>query len=144
MQGDAQKEAPSPRRSSDEEGAPLDETTVVPLAEEHLTVRTVSRPAGRVVIQKQVREWTETVDERLTHEAVDVRRVPVGRVVEAPPPIRDEGETTIIPVLEERLVVRTELVLKEELHVTRRRTTESHTRDVTLRREEADVRREAP
>jgi stress response protein YsnF len=47
----------------------------------------------------------ELVTQELTAERVAVSRVPVNRYVEVAPQIRTEGELTIIPVLEEVLVV---------------------------------------
>ena len=44
-------------------------------------------------------------------------RVPVGRVVEQAPLARSEGDTMIVPVLEEHLVVVKQLFLKEKLHI---------------------------
>jgi stress response protein YsnF len=50
----------------------------------------------------------------------------------------------IVPVLEEILVVRRQLVLKEELHIRRRVETEAVQVPVTLRKQRAIVEREAP
>jgi stress response protein YsnF len=44
----------------------------------------------------------------------------MGRIVETAPEIRTEGDVTILPVVEEVLVVEKRLVLKEELHIRRR------------------------
>jgi uncharacterized protein (TIGR02271 family) len=55
--------------------------------------------------------------------------------------IREEGDTTIIPLLEEIIMVEKRLVLREELHVRKRRIEEPHTEQITLRREEANVER---
>ena len=48
---------------------------------------------------------------------------------------------TIVPVLEEVLVVETQLVLKEELHIRRQRTTEAVEVPVQLRKQRAMVER---
>ena len=45
--------------------------------------------------------------------------MPINKVVLQQPEIRFEGDTIIYPVVEERLVVTTELVLLEEVRVTR-------------------------
>jgi stress response protein YsnF len=50
---------------------------------------------------------------------------------------------TIVPVLEEVLVVEKRLVLKEELHIRRRVDTESVEVPVTLRKQRAIIEREA-
>lgn len=114
----------------------------LPLAHEELDVRREVRPTGRVRVARTVHEHTETVDEPVVQEAVEVRRVPIGRVVEAPVPVREEGDTVIIPVLEERLVVTRQLVLKEEVHVVRRRSEHRTPREVTLRSTRVEVERE--
>lgn len=48
-----------------------------------------------------------------------VERVPKREVVKEAPAPRQEGSTTIYPLVEERLVVVKELVLREEICVTR-------------------------
>lgn len=68
-------------------------------------------------------------------------RVPVDQVVTEAPPIRTVGTVTIIPVLEEVLVIEKRLILKEELHVTRRVTTKEVSVPVTLRKQRATVTR---
>jgi stress response protein YsnF len=47
-------------------------------------------------------------------------RAAMGRMVETAPEIRTESDVTILPVVEEVLVVEKRLVLKEELHIRRR------------------------
>ena len=68
--------------------------------------------------------------------------VPVNRVVDGPVVPRQEGDTLILSVLEEVLVVERRLVLKEEVRVVRTRVTEPATQRVTLRREEIVVERD--
>ena len=74
-------------------------------------------------------------------EEVEVERVPIRRVVDGPVPIRDEDGTTIIPILEEVLVVEKRLMLKEELHIRKHRVETHQPQRVTLRREEARIER---
>ncbi len=49
----------------------------------------------------------------------------IGRLVDAVPPVREEGDATLIPVVEE-VVVEGRLALKEEIHLRRVRTTQRH------------------
>jgi len=97
---------------------------------EHVTVRTVAED-HEVVVRDQVRR-----------EAVEVTRIPVNREVAEAPPIRTEGDVTIVPVVEERLVVEKRLFLVEELHLTRTATTQQIEMPTTLRRMRAEVERE--
>ncbi|MEO5727367.1 MAG: DUF2382 domain-containing protein, partial [Byssovorax sp.] len=54
---------------------------------------------------------------------------------------RIEGDTTVIPLFEEQLVLQKRLLLREEVRVTRRRTERRDAQVVTVRREEVIVER---
>jgi uncharacterized protein (TIGR02271 family) len=88
-----------------------------------------------------VHEQEELVDEPLHDEEVQVERVQVNRVVDAAPAPRQDGDTMIIPVLKEVLVVEKRLLLKEEIHVTRRHVERREPQRFLLRREEVTVER---
>ena len=114
---------------------------VLPVIEETLGVEIRPVETGRVRIRKVVTEREELVDLPLRREEVIIRRVPINRVVEGPLPVRYEGDTMIISLLEEVLVVDTRLLLTEEVHITTRRT-ETHTPErVTLRHEDVTIER---
>ena len=125
------------------EGARVSEETIA-LAEEVLKVGKREVVTGRV----RVRTETETVETAaradLEGESVEVTRVPRDEFVEAAPPVRTEGDVTILPVVEEVLVVETRLLLKEEIHVRRTATRETVEIPVTLRRQRAVVERIDP
>ncbi len=122
----------------------LNERIVLPLSEEFLTVDKRVEETGVVRIHKQVSERSETVRFETAQEGVSVERVPVDRLVDGPVEIRQEGDTTVIPVLEEVVVVEKRLMLREEVRITRTRTTVPDERTVVLRKEEAVIEREAP
>jgi uncharacterized protein (TIGR02271 family) len=115
------------------------ETTVIPRVEERLRVGKRRVETGKVTVHKTVHEHQETVDQPLVAESVEVERVPINRYIEQPVGIRQEGDVTIVPVLEEVLVVDKKLLLKEEVRITRRRTERHDPRTVVLRREEIEV-----
>ena len=96
---------------------------------------------GRVRVRVVTREHEETVDVPLTRERVEVERVAIGRDIEAIPPRRQEGDTLVVPVVEEVIVVRRKLVLKEEVRLKLVRSTEQHRENVILRRQEAVIER---
>lgn len=120
---------------------PADQPYVVPVVEEVLDVTRRQVEVGRVRIQKHVHERTEVIDEPLLRDNVSVTRVPVNRVIEQPVGVRQEGETLIVPVLEEVLVVEKRLLLVEEVHITRHTTETRQPEEVTLRREEVTIER---
>jgi stress response protein YsnF len=84
---------------------------------------------------------TEAVDEELSRELVEIERVPIGRQVDAIPPVREEGITTVVPVMEEVVVMERRLILTEEIRVTRVRSTEHHRESVVLRKQDAVITR---
>lgn len=115
----------------------------IPLFSETLHVDTRPVVTGRVRVETKtelVEEWARA---ELESSAVEVTVVPVNRPVDAVPDVRTVGDVTIIPVVEEVLVVTKRLVLKEELHVTRRLSTETVEVPVGLRKQHAVVSREA-
>lgn len=130
----------SARPQDNDPGAVVEEQ-IIPVIEEAARVEKRVRETGRVRISKQVTEHFETVDEPLLREEVEIERVPIGRIVEEPTGIRHEGDLTIIPVFEERLVVQKQLILKEELHVRQHTSTRHEPREISLRRETVHVER---
>jgi uncharacterized protein (TIGR02271 family) len=123
---------------------PSQPETSIPLVEEEAHVGKRTRTTGRVRIRTEVDEVEQLVAAELMQERVEVERVPVDRIVDAAPPVRTEGDVTIVPVLEEVLIVEKRLVLKEELHVRRQQTTENVEVPVTVRRQRAVVERCTP
>ena len=118
-----------------------DATEIIPVVEEQLTVGKRTVATGRIRLQKSVQEYQETLDERLAVQTFDVERIVLNRVVEVVPEERQEGDTTIYPLIEERLVLTKEFILKEEIRVTRRNSEKRDTQVVTLQREHMSVER---
>ena len=116
----------------------------IPLHVEEISVsrRETKKANVQVALVTGTRE--QLIDEELTHVRVEIERVPIDRAVEVVPPIRQEGDITIIPVVEEVIVVERRLVLKEEVRVRRVSTKEQHQETVVLRQQEAVVTREEP
>jgi uncharacterized protein (TIGR02271 family) len=123
------------RAGADPQEPPL----VLPVMEETLAVDTRRVETGRIRIHKTVHEREELVDPPLLREEVVIERVPVNRVVEGPIPVRYEGDTMIVSLLEEVLVVETRLLVTEELRITTRRTETHRPVPVTLRREDVTI-----
>ncbi len=114
---------------------------VIPIVEEQLRVARRTVETGKVTLRKTVQEFETHLNELLAVRAFDVERVVVNRAVDSAPEIRQEGATTIYPIVEEQLILTKQLVLKEELRVTQRDSERHDTRPVTLRRELIDVER---
>jgi uncharacterized protein (TIGR02271 family) len=112
---------------------------VVPIVAEQLQVTTRQRETGVVEIRKTIHERTEVVDHPLYAEEVAVERIPVNRMVDGPVSVRQEGEITIVPVLEEVLVVEKRLMLREEVHIRTVRKEIHDPQEVVLREERVEV-----
>ena len=113
----------------------------IALAEERISVGKRTVETGSVQVSTRVEERCETVREMLRHEDVVVERIPIGRIVDAPPAPRQDGDTWIVPIFEETLVLEKRFLLKEEVHVIRTSRIEPFEQDVTLRAMHADVQR---
>ena len=123
-------------------GSKNGQVVVIPLHEEEVSVVKQQLLTGRVEVSTVTHQHEHLVDELLACESVEIERVPVGQTVTCVPEIREEGDTLIIPVVEEVLVVERRLLLKEEVRVRRVRTTRRHRERVQLRRQEALVKRQ--
>jgi stress response protein YsnF len=117
------------------------ELQVLPLLSEEILVSRRSVETGVVRVATVTRGREVLVDEPVIYERVEVERIPVGRFVDAFPDVREEGDTTIIPVIEEVIVVEKRLRLKEEVHLRRVRVTEQHQELVVVREQDAIITR---
>jgi len=115
---------------------------VIPVVEERLEVSRERVETGRVRISKSVEAREVVVDDPLKRESVRIEHVPINQVVTgAVPQVREEGDVTVIPILEERVVTRTELVLVEEVRIHRDHSEYNDPQRVTLRKEVVSVER---
>jgi uncharacterized protein (TIGR02271 family) len=117
------------------------ENISVPVIEEELEVGKRRVEGDRVSVRTILRERTEVVEQPLESMEVEVERIAIDREIDTAPDIRNDGDTTIIPVVEERLVVEKRLFLREEIHVHRRRVVTQFRQNVTLRSQEVVVER---
>ena len=125
-----------PPVSVDEREEPGDRITLI---EESAEIEKRSVVSRRVRVRTVTETFEQDARADLMHEDVEIERVKIDRVVERAPEIRVEGDTTIVPVMEEVMFVETRLVLKEELRIRRHMRTETITTPVKLRRQRAVV-----
>ncbi len=128
------------------EQAPLGEV-VIPLAEEVVNVSKREVETGRVQVALTTETQTVVAREVLRGRRVEVERVPVGRTLaegEAPPQSREEGDTLIVPLVEEVAVVVKRLVVREEVRLPFVGTETPFAEAVEVRRQRAAVERAPP
>ena len=115
----------------------------IPVTQEVLQVSKRLVETGRGVrVHKTVTETVVRIDEPLIQQGLEIEHVPVNAWVEGNAPVqRHEGNTLVVPVLEEVLVVEKRLRLKEEIRITAKAGTRIASERVTLRDEHVDVQR---
>ena len=128
--GDARCDAPRTR-----------EAETLPLVAETARVDKARIVTGQVDVHTITDTVAEHVKAMVDSQTVEVTRVPVDREVDAPPAIRTEGDVTVVPVLEEVLVIEKRLVLKEEIRIRRVTRSDEVETTVPLRRQRAVVTR---
>ena len=126
-----------------EVGAP-DRGERIPVIQEeaHVTKREIATEQVRV--RTSFEQETVTVRDSVARERIEIRRVQIEREVSEAPPIREEGDVTIVPVIEERLVIEKRLFLIEEIHLVRRHSREDVALPTELRRTVVDIERSTP
>ena len=90
----------------------------IPIVQEEAHVFKRAVTTDRVTVRTSADEHQVVIRDELWRGHVTVDRVAIEREVTEAPPVRTEGEVTIVPVVEERLVVEKRLFLVEELRLT--------------------------
>jgi stress response protein YsnF len=116
-----------------------DSRETLPIVEEELRVEKRQVATGKVRVTTKTEVSDEVARATLEGETVEVTRVPVNREVDVAPAVRTEGDVTVIPVVEEIVVVEKRLVLKEEIHLRRTVTREEVEVPVQLRKQRVVV-----
>ena len=118
-----------------------DSETIVPLYAEEASISKRQVETGRVRVSTITRQHEHLIEEVLAREEVQVERKAVNQPVDRIPAVREEGDTIIVPIVEEVLVVERKLMLKEEVHIKRVHGTEPFQQRVLLRKQEAVIER---
>ncbi len=115
---------------------------VMPVIHEELQVskRTVDTGKG-IRVHKTVSQREQLVDIPLMHDEVQVERVPIGQMIaaDAVPTPHYEGDTWVVPVLEEVLVVEKRMRLVEEVRIRKHRHEQNANQSVILRSEQVSI-----
>ncbi len=114
---------------------------IVPVVSEEVHADAVPVEKGGVRVTKRVESHDEILQQELRRGRAEIRRVKTERVVNGPQPSRQEGDTLIIPVVSEVLVVTKQWVVTEEIYVTRTQETERVEHTIAVQEEVATVER---
>ena len=86
------------------------EQITVPVIEEELVTGMRAVKTGSLRARKRVEHIRKEIDMPTVQDVVSVSRVSVNRVVTTMPNMREEGDTLIVPVVDEEIVVHKRLV----------------------------------
>lgn len=121
-------------------GQKVVEQKKIPIVQEELQVGKVLRE-NLVRIHTGVEEILEPYSVNLERNFVEVEYVDVNEVVTDAPQMRKEDGVTIIPIVEERLVITKELVLLQEVHIKHTARIDTVEDEITLRKTKVDLTR---
>lgn len=124
---------------ADDNGLRWETVAIVPLVAETAAVSKRFRTTGRVRVKVRTETERRMLVEELAGQEIEIERVPRNELIETIPEVRTENGTTIIPLVQEQLVVEKRLVLVEEVRLHRVHTKQTVTVPVDLRAERADV-----
>jgi stress response protein YsnF len=113
---------------------------IIPLVTENLSV-SKREVKTRVLVKTRLEQKDEIVCTELLRDEVEIERVPMNLDISEVPEIRHVGGITIVPVVEEVLVVEKKLVLVEEIHVRRVSSTENLAQPVPVFRQRVEIER---
>lgn len=113
----------------------------IPLVQEQAVVRKRRETTDTVRVRTVVHRDEQVIADTVANESVEVTRVPVDRWVDAPVPVREEGDTIIVSLHAEVPVVQLRMKVIEEVRITRRRELKPMEIKTVVRREEAVVER---
>ena len=118
----------------------------MPVIEESLQVEKQVADRGGYRLSKRIETREQLVDELLRTEHVEIERRKINTAIAdgAIPQMRQEGDTLIVPVIEEMLITVKRLVLVEEVRITRSQGTQRKPQTYTLRKEHIEVERLDP
>jgi uncharacterized protein (TIGR02271 family) len=118
---------------------PDDDKRTIPLYEEQLEIDKLQTVTDRVKVSTHVDERTVLLEDTVERGDLTIERIAVDRAVAQAPEPRQEGDTLIVSLVEERLVVEKRLFVIEELRITRTSTTEHVAIPETVRTMRASV-----
>jgi uncharacterized protein (TIGR02271 family) len=111
----------------------------IPIHEERLRVDVRGVDLGELRIHKRVERFPETVTQAVERDELEIERVRLDRLIDAPVETRQENGWLIVPIMEEVLVVTKQLVLTEEVRIRTRPVVEEQEVYETLRRERVEI-----
>jgi hypothetical protein len=115
---------------------------VIPVIQEDIVIGRERATTETVRVRTVTHEYEHTIDEPITMTDVEIERVPVDLWTDEPIADRIEGDTRIISVHREEIIVQRRLHVIEEVHVALRRREERHREIVRTQQNKVVVERD--
>jgi stress response protein YsnF len=115
---------------------------IIPVIEERVVIGTEQATTGTVRVRTMTHEEEHAIDEPVRINDVVIKRVPVDRWTDEPVADRIEGETRIISIHREEIIVQRRLHVIQEVHVALRRREERHREIVRTQQTQVVVERD--
>ena len=115
---------------------------IIPVIQEDVVIGTERATTGTVRVRTVIDQAEHAIDQPVTITDVEVKRVPVDLWTHEPIADRVEGDTRIISIHREEVIVQRRLHVVEEVHVTLRRREERHREIVRTRQTQVVVDRD--
>jgi Domain of unknown function (DUF2382) len=114
---------------------------IIPVIQEDVVIGTERATTGTVRVRTVIHEDEHAIDEPVEITDVEVKRVPVDLWTDEPVADRVEGDTRIISVHREEVIVQRRLHVVEEVHVMLRKREERHREIVRTRQAQVVIER---
>lgn len=121
-----------------------DDGASIPVIAQQVTVDVRPAPAKTLRARRRVVREQRVVEVPVWQERIDVEHVPINQFVDQAPVPHYEGDTLVIPCIEEVPIVEVRLRIREVLRVRVVREQHVHRETVTLQRHEVDIDTSAP
>lgn len=118
------------------------ERHTLPVVEESVIIHKHRQVTEALQAHVLTHEHEQPIEAELSVQAFEIERIPCDRFVDRPIPDRQEGDTTIISVIEEVATLEVRLKLVEEVRITRRTETRRFNAAFKVRRQEIIVERQ--
>lgn len=115
---------------------------IIPVIQEDVVIGTERATTGTVRVRTVIDQAEHAIDEPVTTTDVEVKRIPVDLWTDEPIADRVEGDTRIISVHREEVIVQRRLHVVEEVHVMLRKREERHREIVRTRQTKVVVDRD--
>ena len=109
------------------------------VCQEELKIKKRRIPVKKLSIRKRTKYTDFKSEIPLVSEQLSYTEVPFNTEVEQIPEVRQEGDTTIIPVIKEIPIISKKIVLIKEIHITRSQSLSTETIEAKLRSEEVEI-----